>query len=359
LDSEEYKKSDDRNILIIPAAGRSSRFGDMKPKWMLTHPKGNLMIQEVVGALDLNGFDEAHIVILKDHCDQHDADLVLKQAFKDHHHPIRVTVLENPTSSSPETVVECILKNELNGRITVKDCDCLVRYSHEHNSDFIVSLNINNQSIKNIQNKSFIHLDANGYIENVVEKKVVSDTICLGVYSMMSEKILEYYQKLKRIEDLSEIYFSHLFSLHVMNGGVCKSLECLEFIDWGTPEEWFDYVSNLKTYLFDIDGVLLENTGKYGRLNWSNSFLPIRQNIEKLKSLSDAGSEIIFTTSRTEQYLQEFKGLLEREQINYKCIVSGCNHSKRIVVNDFAKSNPYPSCSAISVPRNSILGEYV
>ena len=32
--------------LILPCAGSSSRFPNMKPKWMLTSPQNNLMIQE-------------------------------------------------------------------------------------------------------------------------------------------------------------------------------------------------------------------------------------------------------------------------------------------------------------------------
>ena len=34
--------------LLIPAAGKSSRFPNMKPKWLLTHPSGELMIEKVL-----------------------------------------------------------------------------------------------------------------------------------------------------------------------------------------------------------------------------------------------------------------------------------------------------------------------
>ena len=30
----------------------------------------------------------------------------------------------------------------------------------------------------------------------------------------------------------------------------------------------------------------------------------------------------------------------------------GLPHCKRVIINDFAKSNPYPSCEAINLPRN-------
>ena len=34
--------------LLLPIAGRSSRFPNMKPKWLLTHPNGNFMIDESI-----------------------------------------------------------------------------------------------------------------------------------------------------------------------------------------------------------------------------------------------------------------------------------------------------------------------
>ena len=34
--------------LIVPAAGSSSRFPDMKPKWLLAHPHQDLMISKIL-----------------------------------------------------------------------------------------------------------------------------------------------------------------------------------------------------------------------------------------------------------------------------------------------------------------------
>ena len=34
-------------------------------------------------------------------------------------------------------------------------------------------------------------------------------------------------------------------------------------------------------------------------------------------------------------------------------IIMGLPHSQRVLVNDFADSNPFPSCVAINIPRNS------
>ncbi|MEJ7682688.1 MAG: hypothetical protein WKG06_33490 [Segetibacter sp.] len=43
--------------LVISMAGKSSRFPDLKPKWMLTHPSGNFMVLEAISGLNLNDFE--------------------------------------------------------------------------------------------------------------------------------------------------------------------------------------------------------------------------------------------------------------------------------------------------------------
>ena len=46
--------------------------------------------------------------------------------------------------------------------------------------------------------------------------------------------------------------------------------------------------------------------------------------------------------------------------IPYDQLVMGLPHCKRVLVNDFARSNLYPSCEAINIPRNSeTLEEYL
>ncbi len=37
----------------------------------------------------------------------------------------------------------------------------------------------------------------------------------------------------------------------------------------------------------------------------------------------------------------------------------GMNHAARVVVNDFAPTNPYPSGLAVTFPRNGNLKEYL
>jgi hypothetical protein len=351
-----FCKKQDKPILIIPAAGKSSRYPNMKPKWMLTHPSGQLMIEKVVEGMNLSDYSSAIIIILREHCEKYDADVVLEQAFGNN---IRVVVLENPTSCSPETVMMCIDQEKLNGWIVIKDCDCLVSYSTPNTNRFVVGMNIKDKgNIKNLQQKSFVVANENEIVSEIVEKSIVSDRICLGVYAMHTDDLISTYQRLSKNMG-RELYFSHVISELIDNGIRFFVTECSRFEDWGTKEDWFSSTNLKNTYLIDIDGVLLYNTGKYGKKNWFNTLEPISENVSTLKKLSDDGHELVFVTSRTPDALSLVYKFLEKHGIRYNTIVHSCLHSKRIVINDFAATNPFPSCIAINVPRNTIIEPYI
>ena len=69
------------HTLIIPCAGSSSRFPNMRPKWMLTHPDGKLMVEKAFEGISHNRFERVIVTILKEHVDNFEADIWLKQIF--------------------------------------------------------------------------------------------------------------------------------------------------------------------------------------------------------------------------------------------------------------------------------------
>jgi hypothetical protein len=354
---DEKGSAENKPVLIIPAAGKSSRFPNMKPKWMLTHPSGELMIEKVVAGLDLSCYKKVYIVVLEEHCSKYEADIILNQAFVGDKY--EVVVLKDATSSSPETVYQCVKNKNIDAFIVVKDCDCLVSYNHPTHERFVVGLDVRkNHHVNNLHQKSFIVSDANGVVQEIIEKSIVSNQICLGVYAMHSSDLIRSYERLS-VGMGRELYFSHIVSDLIDSGMVFSCTDAIAYTDWGTKEEWFSS-SNLKqTYFIDIDGVLLVNTGKYGSKNWFNTIEPISDNVDVVRQLSADGHEIVFVTSRTEDALLLVREFLSRENINYKTIVSSCFHSRRTIVNDFASTNPFPSCMAINVPRNDSIKPYI
>jgi len=349
------------NNLIIPAAGKSSRFPNMKPKWMLTHPDGQLMIEKALSPIKLTNYDNVVITILREHCEKYEADLILKQIFGD---KVIVCILENVTNSSVETVIATINRLNLTGFVTVKDSDCYVECEYPLNKQFVVGMKINsNSKVDKVQNKSFILKNEDDLVLDIVEKKIISDIICIGVYGFEIKNLVDSYYLIINnpiYKFNNELYLSHIISYLIINHKqTFEFVQVNSFIDWGTIDEWKKEQNKYKTYFFDIDGVILKNTGKWGSKNWYDSFEPIEENVELLKQLSDRGSEIIFVTARDENSLKQFKNYMQQKNIKYKTIITSCLHSKRIIVNDFSYTNSFPSCDAISIPRDSQLRAYI
>src|SRR5688572_15752833 len=105
--------------LILLCGGKSTRFPNMRPKWLLTHPDGKLMVEKAIEKLDLHKFDRVIIPILKEHAQQYQAELILHQIFGD-----RVEIiLIDPTSGPAETTKQAIVLANIIGPFIVKDCD--------------------------------------------------------------------------------------------------------------------------------------------------------------------------------------------------------------------------------------------
>ncbi len=351
--------------LIIPCAGKSSRFPGMKTKWLLTHPDGELMIQKAISGFSLTDFDRIIITMVKHHSEKFEAKIITEQVFAiSSDSKIEILELDDFTSCQAETVYETIIKKEVKGEIVIKDSDNYVEFDWENKGSFIVGLDVNkfDKEIFRLKSKSFLLVNNQDIITDIIEKEIKSSNICLGVYGFENtELFLEAYDYLMQNKTNSnEIYLSHVIAYLIgMGKAIFKYNEANKFEDWGTLEDWRNTQKKYSTYFFDIDGVLLKNRGKYGSKNWGNNFEILRDNLETLKSINKNGGQIIFTTSRDESFRNKLETFFCEEGINFHALIMNCNHATRIIINDFALTNPYPSCKAISIPRNSNLKEYL
>ena len=87
--------------------------------------------------------------------------------------------------------------------------------------------------------------------------------------------------------------------------------------------------------------------------NWDTKDEVIKDNVNILTKLNNKTTEIIFTSSRPGTYKKKLT--LELRKIgfsNFKLIL-GLNHGQRILINDFAISNPNPSAASLNIARNS------
>ncbi len=350
--------------LIIPCAGRSSRFPNMKPKYILTHPDGRLMVEKAIEGLDLAQFDRIIITILKEHSDKYESELILQQIFSEQS-KVEILVLEKETSCQAETVYETVRRKDVSGAFVVKDVDnriCLAQDDIEANCVAGVNLETFEKEITRLRQKSFLIVNDQSIIVDIIEKSVRSKYVCVGLYSFAStEQFCEAFLTLKQnaFSD-GEIYLSHVIS-YLIGTGKClfRLKEVRSYDDWGTSEEWLREQARYRTYFVDLDGVLCRNRGKYGSKNWENDFELIKENVDALRTIAAEGGQIVITTCRDKKYSAAIRARLEEQGLPVFAMITNCNHARRVLINDFAPTNAYPSCEAINIPRNGKLKDYL
>ena len=319
---------------------------------MLTHPSGKLMLLESISGLNIQDFNKIYVVGLKKHELQYKFSGGLRKAFEEFFpdSELEIILLESPTKSQPETVYQAISLGKIDGAICIKDCDNFFRIKAKP-VNFISFCDLEKNPNINASNKSYIEISEHGLINNIVEKKIISPYFCTGAYGFESADLyVKYYDKCKGTEGL---YISHIMYSMLLDSRAIIHVESKEYKDWGTIRDWRDYTSRYKTLFVDIDGVLVKNSSKYFDPTWGQS-PGIQENIDCINEHFDSGKcEIILTTARTEDFENETKEQLDRVGIKYHRILFGLMHAKRIVINDFSTTNPYPSCSAVNIERNS------
>lgn len=341
--------------LVLPCAGRSSRYPNMRPKWSLTHPNGNLMVTQSVAGMDLSIFTSVVVVVLREHAEKYNLTNALKESLgqKLNGQNLSVVLLDNPTSSQSETVSIAIDRCKIEGAIFIKDCDGYFNVEEvEENSICVHSLQDMEEVIP--KNKSYVDVDNNGFVKTIVEKRVVGELFCCGGYSFSdAKKFKESYEKISKNITEKEIYVSHVIHQQLLDGEEFKITETKDFVDWGTLGDWNRYKKKYKTLFVDLDGVLVKNSGQYSEPKWGTTD-SIKENVEVINRLYNSGkSRIIITTARKSSFKKETIDQLKRLGIMYHNIIFDLLHCERIVINDYSPTNRYPTCRAVNLRRNS------
>lgn len=340
--------------LIVPMMGKSTRFPNLRPKWMLTHPFGNFMVVEGLRGLPLEDFDVVYFVVSTEHQREYAFEAALREQVKQLCSTIKIefVYLDKETGSQPETVYTAIQLKKISGPILIKDSDNFFRVQLHDTLNYVCYSDLNDATPLNARNKSYIQFDVNKYVSNIVEKKIISSTFSVGGYGFESaETFCSYYERLANYG--SELYTSHIIFEMLLDKHKFSGLRTTDYEDWGTLEDWNRYKKTFKTLFIDLDGTLLTNTSPTTKPLMGTG-QPLHENISRLQKLYSTGRvKIIITTARPVNYKLVTEYELRQHQIPYDELLMGLPHSERVIINDFADSNPYPSCSAINLKRNS------
>ena len=340
--------------LILPVAGQSSRYPGMRPKWLLTMPDGKLMIEKSVEFFDLTKFNRIVVIALNEHIKKFTNKKILLQTLKKNiSKKVELVVLDKETTCQAETVMKGLIKSNIKGGFLIKDVDNIFYQKVEtRNVNQITTINSKKIELLDAKSKSYINFDKMGTVTNIVEKKVISDHFCCGAYEFKSSK--EFITYAKRCLNISKnVFISDVIYSMLLDNHYFSYLEGSSYIDWGTLREFRNFRKKHYTIFCDLDGCLVENSSKFAIKPWL--LKPIINNINCIRRLQKIIEiELIITTSRPSSQKNKITNFLKKQKINFKTIITDLMHAKRILINDFANSNPYPSSISINIPRNNI-----
>ena len=315
--------------LVLPACGKSTRFPNLRPKWLLTHPSGKSMLQESIQGLCLKNVDRIVAIVLQGHEDTFGFAEAITKDINDER--FEFCFLEQQTDNQPQTIAEGIRKAQIKGSFVCKDSDNYFQ-SKLPSGNYVGGIDLREVGHINAGNKSYVTTGINGEITNIVEKDVISNTFCCGLYGFAdAEEYLSYYEKIK---DDKDIYVSHVIHSMLLDSKHFKLQECRDFIDWGTLDDWNNYRDQFMTIFCDIDGVVVGTSASYMK-PYLGTTDGLYDNIAVLNELYNAPrAMIIMTTARPESSRKVTEEQLERVGLKYDKLKMGLPHAKRIVIND-------------------------
>ena len=150
---------------------------------------------------------------------------------------MEICVLENFTSSASETIYLTLNKMKVNGSLVIKDSDNKVKVHFDKDiKNMIVGYDIQEHSeVTNIPAKSFLIVIEQNIVQDIIEKKIVSNIICLGIYCFKNvQDFMQAYIDMNSKKISGEMYISHLISyLLAYNKYIFEVVMAESYNDWG------------------------------------------------------------------------------------------------------------------------------
>ncbi len=310
------------------------------------------MALEAISGLDLDAFERVSFICLREHEERFHFKRGFEEELEEMGLLSRASIIQlpAPTRDQPETVYQGIIAAEIKGPVLVKDSDN--RFSAKKSrANHICFADLNNMGLIQPNCKSYIMVNEFGSVTNIIEKKVISPLFCVGGYGFADAGQL--CQTIDSLPPGKERYMSNVIYQRLLEGDTFEAIPAENYSDWGTIEDWERYKRHFGTLFIDLDGVIVKHSASHFPPYYGESGL-IEDNAAVIRELYDGGKfQILITTSRPERYREVTVKQLNELGVKYHYLIMGLNHAKRIVINDYSRSNPFKSCDSINIKRDS------
>lgn len=335
--------------VIVPAAGLSTRFPNVKPKYLHFGYDNKMMLVKAVEPYI--GKYNITVVILKEHVEKYNAYDFVKNELPE----ATIVVVDEPTRGPAETVVVALenillMRDDIDFQFLVKDCDSFFNHIPMDTNYVCVSNIASHETLNKLASKSFVKYNDQNIITDIIEKQVVSDSFCVGGYKFGSaEHYMRTYDKLKN--RTGELFVSHIIQDMLENGKLFNKVEVTNYTDVGTADDWHRY-NDMPVIFCDVDGTLIKAQSRYGKYTYNDEPIVLEENVKRIREYHEKGCQIIFTTARPSEYHEQTTAMLRKLGFDNIALISGLYNARRVLINDYNTSNPYPRAEAINIYRD-------
>ena len=300
--------------LIVPCAG--TRKIEDRPLFLAHYPDNQLLSIKAIEGVYPENYDRIIFTVLRNDEDRFDACQIIKNENKNRYN-IEFVVLDTQTSGPAETVYKTIKRAGIKGEFAVRDSHAYLCVKKDYIGNFVAGLDLTKyeKTIDNLRSKSFITINEQGQILDIVEKHFCSDVISAGFYGFKStEDFKNAYEHLCDPNyGIQRLYISHVISYLIgYSQRIFHRAKVTEFEDWSTNSAWQKIQKQKSLCLLDMD-IVDFNT----------------DNVKKLINLSNVGMAFI-GYSRKEVSFADMK----IPGVNLLSIVSNCpNTNSKVIIS--------------------------
>lgn len=311
-----------RTLLVLCADGRTV---NGHPFITLRYPDGELVAEKTIKGIYPEDYDRILYAITEESDKEFSLGSSLCETLSVRY-PVEVITLQE-TSGPAETAYRTLRSAKVEGEIAIKDSNNYIHLSQRYRGNFVTGLDLlgYEHTIDNLRSKSFLLLNEQGQVLDIVEKRFRSDVISCGLYGF--KQASDFINAYERLSDpsypINRLYVSNIISYLIgYSNRIFHVANILEFEDWKTTHAWSCVQRRKGTYFLDMDQ-LDANT------------VPIRSDLLKMLRHSSKSGGRFVACLRDSVNGDELVAYLRDNEVNVLAAITGCGFSEiRRIIDD-------------------------
>ena len=311
-----------KNLLVLCG---DNRMVNEKPLVTMRYPDGKIIAEKVIEGIFPETYDRVLFAIPASAEETYGVGSEIMKSLGTRY-PIEIVALHEQTNNPAETAYRTIQMADVDGEIAIRDSNNYILLERAWSGNFIAGLNLMHyeRPIDGLCSKSFILINEQHQVLDIVEKHLRSDVVSCGLYGFKNvNSFVMAYEKLEASHgSIKKLYISHIISYLIgYSKDIFYSARVLDFEDWKTPYAW--------SFLQRRHSICFINLSMLGGKGDS----PDEEVIKIMRKMSQTGN-VLVGYLREECDQSEILRYMEAQGVKMLSIVTGCGYSNACRVID-------------------------